>query len=43
LALGIAIKQEGATEQVTGYWYRLQVIRTPGMLILLREASRGFK
>jgi len=29
--------------QVIGYWYRLWVIRTLGMLILLLEASPGFK
>src|SRR5678815_577098 len=28
--------------RVTGYWHRLQVIRTVGMLIQAREASRGY-
>ena len=31
------------TTQVIGYWDWLQVIRTLGMRISLREASRGFK
>ena len=29
-------KPNDATKQVIGYWYRLQVIRTPGMLLSLK-------